>query len=405
MRKMPVLCDKEKCTGCMACYNICPLNAIEIEKDVRGFSYPTINAETCVSCLKCEMICPALHPLKKGEMSQEYYAFKHCNHDIRLNSSSGGFFTWISDIILKRNGVIYGACYDVNMKVVHRRAESENIRNSMRGSKYVQSDINCTYKFIKKDIENGRWVLFSGTPCQCEALYAYLGDGCNIEKLITMDFICEGVVSPQIFEDFKKFEGDKYKKEGNLISITFRDKERYKYKQPPIFSRRLVMEFKNENGNTVLVYDGLGNSRYLDCMFSGLTQRESCLTCKFNSYERVADFTCGDFHRYHGPKKFKDSYGLSEVLVNSEKARMIVKENIDNEMFLRCNKEESWQPLLSQHLEVNITLRDRFWRVYKSKGYKKATDIIMPKVYKRIVRRKLEYIKQKLLFGGRKNPN
>ena len=35
-----MICDKEKCTGCFACYNICPKNAIKMEEDEHGFIYP-----------------------------------------------------------------------------------------------------------------------------------------------------------------------------------------------------------------------------------------------------------------------------------------------------------------------------------------------------------------------------
>ena len=34
---------KEKCNGCIACYNICPVKAIELQHDNLGFVYPFVN--------------------------------------------------------------------------------------------------------------------------------------------------------------------------------------------------------------------------------------------------------------------------------------------------------------------------------------------------------------------------
>ena len=40
--------DKKQCTGCMACKNACPRNAITIKEDEKtGFLYPKINIEYC----------------------------------------------------------------------------------------------------------------------------------------------------------------------------------------------------------------------------------------------------------------------------------------------------------------------------------------------------------------------
>lgn len=40
---MTEICEKEKCTGCMACVNICPHQAINITVDQEGFDRPEIN--------------------------------------------------------------------------------------------------------------------------------------------------------------------------------------------------------------------------------------------------------------------------------------------------------------------------------------------------------------------------
>ena len=44
---------KENCTGCGACYNICPFDCIEMKTDQEGFEYPVVNQQklVCVDLL------------------------------------------------------------------------------------------------------------------------------------------------------------------------------------------------------------------------------------------------------------------------------------------------------------------------------------------------------------------
>ena len=45
--------------------------------------------------------------------------------------------------------------------------------NKFMGSKYTQSTIGETYKQVNDFLENDRYVLFTGTPCQIEGLKSY----------------------------------------------------------------------------------------------------------------------------------------------------------------------------------------------------------------------------------------
>ncbi len=387
----PSLCQREHCTGCTACYNICPCKAIEMEIDEKGFWYPRIHTDICIGCLRCEKVCQGLHSLEKNGEGQQYFAFKHKDSQIRSLSSSGGFFTWLSDIILARGGRVYGAVFDRNFRVVHEGTDTVEGRSAMRGSKYVQSYLGDVFSRILVDLKEEKWVLFSGTPCQCEALLLFSGSREKWKRLVTLDFICEGVASPQVFEDFKYQGIVKNKKRGELSFLTFRDKNRYAYKKKPILARRLVMGFQksNEKNTMEYVFDHLANCRYLDLLFSGCLQRECCLQCKFHDYSRISDFTCGDFHRFKGEASFQDGEGLSEVLVNTALGHQLWNENLEQAEYLSCSKEDVWQPLLTDPVQVDRSLRERFWERYFALGYKKATDLVMPKVYKRMVMQKV----------------
>jgi len=59
--------DKEKCTGCGICMDICPTDTFRIDADTRkaDIAYP----EDCITCYICEMQCPQdaiyVHPFKE----------------------------------------------------------------------------------------------------------------------------------------------------------------------------------------------------------------------------------------------------------------------------------------------------------------------------------------------------
>ena len=48
---------KELLTGCLACLNVCPYNAIEVNYNEMGKTIPKIN-DNCVNCGLCISTCP-----------------------------------------------------------------------------------------------------------------------------------------------------------------------------------------------------------------------------------------------------------------------------------------------------------------------------------------------------------
>ena len=113
------------------------------------------------------------------------YAVKHKDEATRAASRSGGIFTALSDQVLSNCGRNNGANlqFYVNdgcvlmddFNAVHIRADNEEDRNRMRGSKYIQSKLGDTFKNVKVDLDARRSVLFSGTSCQVAGLKKYLG--------------------------------------------------------------------------------------------------------------------------------------------------------------------------------------------------------------------------------------
>lgn len=168
---------KEDCCGCTACYNICPKEAIKMEPDREGFLYPKIDQSLCIDCQLCKKVCPVINEKSlKNKIEGDFYLSKHKSEDTLKNSTSGGAFTAISDVFLKEGGIICGVDFDDNFCVVHEMAETKEGRDRFRFSKYVQSRLGDIFPKIKEKLAEGRKVLFSGTPCQCAGLKAFIGN-------------------------------------------------------------------------------------------------------------------------------------------------------------------------------------------------------------------------------------
>ena len=187
------------CCGCWACIQVCPKKCINMSEDNEGFLYPGIDLSLCINCGLCEKVCPVIHQGKERN-PLKVYAAKSCNERIRLESSSGGVFTLLAEKIITSGGVVFGARFDSNWEVVHDCVESIDALSALRGSKYVQSRIEDTFKKAECCIKEGREVLFCGTPCQISGLKLFLRK--EYDNLIAVDFICHGVPSPGVWRQY-----------------------------------------------------------------------------------------------------------------------------------------------------------------------------------------------------------
>ena len=276
---LPVLADHARCTGCGACASGCPRDAIAMERDKEGFSYPVIEPDTCIRCGHCTAICPILHEREPKPLPAAFAAWNQ-DDSIRRDSTSGGAFTALADYVLEGGGIVYGAAFDGRQHLRHVACFRKEDLWRLRGAKYVQSDLGETFREIRTALES-RTVLFSGTPCQVDGLYRYLGR--RPENLITCDLVCHGVPSPGVWEDMaRSIEQRRHK---GLQAVRFRNK---------------VTGWKDSHFTTV--YDDgsvdsapLFRTEYGRAFGRALFLRPSCHRCAYTNLNRPGDFTLGDF--------------------------------------------------------------------------------------------------------------
>ena len=237
IRKLTV--PRDSCSGCSACAAICPKGAIAMKPDDEGFLCPVIDEEKCVRCGLCLKVCAfkenqaqrsecteRAEGSSESEKFPQAFAVKHANAHIRENSQSGGLFTLISDPILERGGVVYGAGFREDLSVCHKRAVTKEERDALRGSKYVQSDMGDAFRSVREDLRSGMDVLFSGTPCQCAGLRHFLElTHTDTARLILADLICHGTPSPLVWREYLKWQ--EARNGQKIVRASFRDKRRF----------------------------------------------------------------------------------------------------------------------------------------------------------------------------------
>ena len=249
-------------------------------------------------------------------MTSERTCLAVVNADVEelMLSSSGGAFSILARRTLLRGGTVYGHAFDGGLHVGCVRVDDLCGLASLRGSKYVQSDMADSMGHVREDLKAGREVLFSGTPCQVDGLLAFLGG--PQEGLVTVDIVCHGVPSQTFFRDCmeREFSGSR------VDDVRFRDKREgwgcgggttTTTTTTTVF-KRLVTRDKPFSPATSYYY-----TRFL----AGDVYRESCYRCPYAGGERPGDFTIGDFWGIDSAAAGLEARrGISVVIANTAKA-------------------------------------------------------------------------------------
>lgn len=307
--------NKARCSGCKSCANACPVSAISFLEDEEGTWYPHIDAETCIRCNLCEKACPYMDPHhgvpdRNRHSKAAFFAAQLRNIGELTLVSSGGAFQAFANAVIDRGGVVYGAAQENVDHIYHIRVDNREKLKETRRSKYFQSDIGNCYVQAKRDLLDGKTVLFSGTGCQIAGLNCYLGE--PFENLFTCEVVCHGVPAKRIWQCYRKEKEQQAEKQ--ISDLIFRDKSRgWSQNQYRIIYADGSEELERSTAQ-------LFHAGYL----RGLFYRPSCGSCPFASMPRTADVTLADYWKYKGALNSQD-VGVSLVAVNNPHGYELLK--------------------------------------------------------------------------------
>lgn len=322
--------DSNLCTGCGACTNVCPVNALKLADDEFGFYRSQITLDKCINCGKCANVCPALNSLDRdNEEKPKCYAVSLKNKDIVKESSSGGIFTALATKIFEKKGVVVGAAWGEDYAVNHIMIQNELELFNIRKSKYVQSYIGTILKEVKRELEKGKDVLFSGCPCQIAGLKSFLGK--EYDNLLLVDILCSYVPSHMFF---KKYLQEIFPE--GISKYEFRHKtEKYKW---DCFTVNITT-----NSGEDIVRRGGSEDNYQRAYHSHIMCPVHCEKCKYQKVPRVGDLTIGDFWGIEKKDTSIDrGYGISLVLCNNKKGEEYLKQIDKNEISIMKNVPLEW---------------------------------------------------------------
>lgn len=309
--------DIFQCYGCGACKDICPEQAISMKEDAEGFQYPEVDEDKCGHCGKCEEVCIYQNKNVANPKAADFpktHAAHHKEPEVLERSASGGVFTALYRAVLKKGGVVAGVGYDEDFRVAYSLAEDEEGCRRFSGLKNVFADSKDIKPQVRKLLEDGRDVLFSGTPCQIAGLKSFLGK--DYPKLYTVEIICSGGGSPKVFRKFCDYLEGAYK--SRLVNMQFQNR----FKGPG--SLFVVTEFES---GSIDVEDALQH-KYNKAWLSGSVQRPTCYTCEFAESERgTADIAIGEYKdaQKHHPS-MSGAQGVTLVKINTQKGERLFEE-------------------------------------------------------------------------------
>lgn len=294
------------CSGCGACVNVCPKEAISYELNKYGFYEAIVNKDECINCGLCKRVCVKnfdknLKHINEGRLFSSYSK----DSDLVKSCTSGGVANELAIYGLKNNYYVFGTTYNYE----NNRAEVVLINNvtdlnKIKGSKYIQSKSDkYISKFIKlcKENPNNKFIVF-GTPCQIYGLRKILEIYKFKNEVIMVDLFCHGVPSYIVWDEYLKNIKDKYRLK-NISKINFRDKKNGWH--------NFTISFENNNKK---IYIKSTRDVFYKLFFSNKFLNFSCNNCNFRKGFSAADIRLGD---YWGKKFLSNECGISAVILNS----------------------------------------------------------------------------------------
>lgn len=381
-----------ECTGCGACSQVCPKDCIRISESPQGFLHPSIQEKDCIHCGRCSRVCPSLAP-GEARKPKDIWAAYALDGNIRSQSSSGGLFTLLARETLRRGGVVFGAGYDASWQVIIQHTDHEEGLVPMRGSKYIQAHTGQSFQDCRDFLDNGRHVLFSGTPCQIAGLRNFLGK--TYEHLITVDVICHGAGSREVWRKYLHEIEESIPTCGVSMGKGLRK------------LASLGLTLTKENARQALsIASGKYGSDYLNAYSRNLILCPVCLRCPVKDFRSQSDLTLSDYRGAISSREFGGTgKGLSMILVHTDQGAEYLKKIPSSEIrmiqdsrtdlknhnvsaFISTKahpKSESLFKELSHHKDVSALIRNCL-------SYPRKEMLLHPKALARSILKRIKRI-------------
>lgn len=318
------------------------------------------------------------------------YAAYANEKNIRLESSSGAMFSLLANKIFSGGGVVYGVrmaddCY----KAEYARVDSIDGLSVLRGSKYLQAKLGDTYISVKKDLEKGVLVLFTGTGCFVNGLKTFLQK--DYENLFCMDIVCHGTPSPKLWKEYVEYR--EKQNSSKMIYASFRNKDKQDW-------NGFEMKQIDENHKEVWI------SRHIDPYFSmfvkNICLRPSCYSC-IAKYYKQSDITVADFWGINNvAPEMNDNLGVSLVITRTNKGQLIFDSISDKLNRKEVSYEEGVRENKSEYQPYPMPKeRASFFKDMNRMSFEKLSHKYVDIPLWKQVARKLKRLAEKVVGGGK----
>ncbi len=309
--------NQRDCIGCQACVDLCPQKAISFQYNNWGEGRANVNAALCNNCNLCELRCPAIN--NKFNPAQET-VFASVSKKNRHTGSSGGIFYELASDFVNSGGVVFGACFNTDLKLIHKKVDSISELESLCKSKYLHSDMRGVYNEIAECLKKGLKVMFVGTPCQVSAVKNIFVEKYDTQLLL-VDFLCHGTGTQKCFD--MCIGAEEEKQNGKIVDFSFRAKTR---KVAHSFKYTLL---RDDEEQTITGY--AFEFPYYHSYLKYYIFNEPCYECNYARQQRVGDITLGDFWGIHNyDKKLKEYKGISLISINTQIGHRAINSIRDN---------------------------------------------------------------------------
>lgn len=347
------------CSGCSACYSVCPKKAIEIKIDEDGFFRAFIDKEKCINCGKCKKVCTRYSDkeennpkeLEKGKL----YSAQSKEKEVINTCTSGGIAYEIARYGIKNGYKIAGVIYNYQQNIAETII-TNNLEEleKIKGSKYIQANPTKAFEEIvnecKKD-KDAKYIVF-GTPCQIAGLRKLI-NVFNIQNdIIMVDLFCHGVPSYLVWNQYIKWLKEKEKIE-KIDKVVFRSKH--------IGWHDYCMEVHSEKKKYYKCAEG---NTFYKVFFDDILLNKSCFNCEYRMNSSHADIRLGD---YWGKRYKNRQDGVSAILVLTDSGESIIKNIIKNNQITILEENEPQDCLKYQSGKTydNMKIREEAFEILK----------------------------------------